>query len=477
MSFALKRTRTVEYDPRDIGESRRLVRGEDEEYDSSDTSSDYGVSEHINLERVHDVQFRTCSWQKTAGLLFSEYISLAVLTFPWAFSIVGIVPGVIMTVICAASVQYTSLILWRLCLKHPEIRDGCDVALVIFGGSRFAYHFTSVMFILCNVFIQAIHCLIGAELLNTLSGSSACTVAFSAITAAVCFVFSLPRTLDQLSWFGIFSAMMMTIAGLLVVVFSATQDQPVGFTGEAPTVTLWPLSGTTYVYAMSAFLNISYALVGQITLPTFIAEMENPNDFPKALWACTISEVVLFSLTGIIVYNYTGNQYIVSPALGSLQPAFKKIAFCFTIPTIIYIGALYSSVTARFVFFRIFHDSEHKHANTVQAWTTWTGIIAVTWIIAFVIAEAIPFFSDLLSLMSSLFGEFIFWGMSYLVLYPRGSRWSSPLRKAETMLNYFLIVFGFYITGAGTYVSVLSIVEKYKAGDVGKPFTCKSNAL
>lgn len=45
--------------------------------------------------------------------------------------------------------------------------------------------------------------------------------------------------------------------------------------------------------------------------------------------------------------------------------------------------------------------------------------------------------------------------MSYLVLYPRGSRWSSPLRKAETMLNYFLIVFGFYITGAGTYVRSL----------------------
>lgn len=60
----------------------------------------------------------------------------------------------IVTVIFAASVQYTSLILWRLCLKHPEIRDGCDIALVIFGGSKFAYQFTSVMFIMCNVFIQ-----------------------------------------------------------------------------------------------------------------------------------------------------------------------------------------------------------------------------------------------------------------------------------------------------------------------------------
>lgn len=68
MSFALKRTRKVGYDPRDIGESRRLVRGEDEEYDSSDTSSEYGVSEHIDLEREYGAQFRTCSWQKVRTL-------------------------------------------------------------------------------------------------------------------------------------------------------------------------------------------------------------------------------------------------------------------------------------------------------------------------------------------------------------------------------------------------------------------------
>lgn len=66
----------------------------------------------------------------------------------------GLVPGVIVTLLVAASVQYTSLILWRFCMKHPEIRDVCDIGRALFGGSDFAYNATAVMFILNNTFIQ-----------------------------------------------------------------------------------------------------------------------------------------------------------------------------------------------------------------------------------------------------------------------------------------------------------------------------------
>jgi hypothetical protein len=92
-----------------------------------------------------------------------------------------------------------------------------------------------------------------------------------------------------------------------------------------------------------------------------------------------------------------------APAFGSLVGNYKKIAFSFAIPTIIFLGALYSSVTTRFIFFRLFANSEHRHSNTFVGWSAWVGIAAATWILAFVIAEVIPFFSDMLSLMSSLF--------------------------------------------------------------------------
>ncbi len=67
-----------------------------------------------------------------------------------------------------------------------------------------------------------------------------------------------------------------------------------------------PTSGTTFVAGMNAFLNISYTFIGQITLPSFIAEMREPRDFPKALWAVTIAEIFLFGISGAVIFAYTG---------------------------------------------------------------------------------------------------------------------------------------------------------------------------
>ncbi|KAJ7168312.1 transmembrane amino acid transporter protein-domain-containing protein [Mycena crocata] len=458
----------------------------DSKVDSSDEesfvgSTIYSISGQIAKESGHEIQYRTCSWQKTAGLLFSEYICLAILSFPWSYSVLGLVPGVIVTIAVAASVQYTSLIVWKFCMKHPEVRDVCDIGRILFGGSEWAYNFTAVMFILNNTFIQGLHCLVGAKLLNTLSNSALCTIGFSAISALLCFVLSLPRTLNQLSGLGTFSAVTMGIAVLLAIIFAGIQSEPFGYVaGEAPIVTKFPVAGTTFVTGMSAFLNISYTLIGQITIPSFIAEMKEPKDFPKALWAVTICEVVVFTLCGALMYHYVGNQYITAPAFGSLQPLYKKIAFSFAIPTIVYLGSLYSSVTARFIFFRLFRNSEHLHSNTWVGWGSWAGIIAVTWVFAFLIAEVIPFFSDMLSLMSSLFDGwfgFIYWGMAYMILYPAKTRWAGPLRSFETLVNYFLIALGFFILVAGTYTSIQSIINSYAASAVGSVFSCASNAL
>ncbi len=133
------------------------------------------------------------------------------------------------------------------------------------------------------------------------------------------------------------------------------------------------------------------------------------------------------------------------------------------VPTLIFLGVLYASVSARFIFFRAFEGTRHKTQNTVIGWAAWAGILAVTWIFAFIIAEVIPFFADLLSLMSSLFDSFfgwIFWGVAYLRMRradlgpgfykKRGFRgWFGFL------MNVFIIIVGVYFLAVGTYVSLL----------------------
>ncbi|EEP81090.1 conserved hypothetical protein [Uncinocarpus reesii 1704] len=236
---------------------------------------------------------------------------------------------------------------------------------------------------------------------------------------------------------------------------------------------------------MGAFLNISYTFIGQITLPSFIAEMKNPRDFYKALLVVTIAEVLVFSLVGSIVYVYAG-QSTTSPAFGSLTSQDNKIiSFSLMVPTLIFLGVLYASVSARFIFFRLFEGTSHKGNHTVVGWLSWAGILGVTWIFAFIIAEIIPFFSDLLSIMSSLFDSFfgfIFWGVAYIQLQKlEEKKRPNTARGVRGWIGYIfswiLIGIGLYFLGPGTYASIHSVVLNYKNGKVGSPFSCKDTSV
>lgn len=53
--------------------------------------------------------------------------------------------------------------LWEFCLRHPEVRDVCDIGQMLFWNKKWAWWATAVMFILNNtvcarlVFADIIH--------------------------------------------------------------------------------------------------------------------------------------------------------------------------------------------------------------------------------------------------------------------------------------------------------------------------------
>lgn len=150
------------------------------------------------------------------------------------------------------------------------------------------------MLTLVSQFIQGLHVLIGAEYLNTMTeyDSITCsTVVFSVVMVVISWLCSLPRTFDMLSKLAFASAFFTFISVILATIFSAIEDHPAGWNpqsifrdtqgvsqvGGDPIVTAIPVKGTTFVAGMNAFLSISYTFIGQITLPSFIAEMRNPR--------------------------------------------------------------------------------------------------------------------------------------------------------------------------------------------------------
>ncbi|KPM42501.1 hypothetical protein AK830_g4054 [Neonectria ditissima] len=455
----------------------------------ADTTAVDIVDKQLALEEGNGIKYRTCSWQKTAGLLFSEYIVLSIMSFPWSYSLLGLVPGLILTAVVAGLVLYTSLVLWEFCLRHPEVRDVCDVGQMLWWNKKWAWWWTAIMFVLNNTFIQALHVLVGAIYMNTMTEADtihACrTVAFAAIVTIISWLGSLPRTFNMLSKLGFGSAFFTFLSVFLATAFAGAQGKPAGYpsAGE-PIISVWTPKTTTLVTGMSAFMNMSYTFIGQTTIPSFIAEMRDPRDFPKALWACTVAEIITFSVVGSVIYAYTGNQYMVAPAFGILTDTYKKVSYSFMVPTIIFVGCLYASVTSRFVFFRMFNDSRHVTEHTVKGWFWWSAVLMTSWVASFIIAEVIPFFSSLLSVMSSLFNcwfGFIFWGLAYFRMRNAdlkiGRKRQPILDALSVALNVIIILTGFLYLTLGTYVSVQGIIDQFEAGGVGGVFTCKSNGL
>lgn len=167
---------------------------------------------------------------------------------------------------------------------------------------------------------------------------------------------------------------------------------------------------------------------GHLAFFSFISEMKQPEDFPKALLCLQITNISLYTASAIVIYRYAGPM-VASPAFGSTTSVVEKTAYGIALPTvsaelhqfvgeadlkrqIVIAGVIYAHVNAKYVYVRLFRGTKHMSATTWLAVGSWIGIVAIMWIIALVIAKSIPTFNDLLSLISSLFVSWFTYGIA-----------------------------------------------------------------
>ncbi|KAK0524054.1 hypothetical protein OC835_006050 [Tilletia horrida] len=442
-----------------------------------------------SIQEGGEIIYRSMSWQKCCALLLCEYVCLAILAFPSAFATLGMAGGLMATFFFGLVTLYTSVTLWKYCLRHPDALHIADIGAHIFGRgnatrAKIAYELTAAALCINNIMIMGLHTLTGSKIINTLAAHPTCSVGLSIAVAGLCIIATLPRKLDHVALMGVVSAASMFISILLVLIFSGVQGKHPANAKDPEnviiTITAFAPPGVTFYQGFNAMLNIIFTWVGQCLYPSMIAELKDPRDFGKALYVVTAVEFLLFSVVGITVYALTG-QNAGAPAVVTLKPVFKKIAFSFVFPTTVIIGVLYASVVSKYIFARIFVGSRHYNNHTAVGWSAWTAIVVVTWIIGWIIGEGIPFFGDLLSLMSALFdGWFgcIFWAVAYAEIN-HGQLWVGQglNRKVQTVLNVIIFAAGIFIFGPGLYTSVQAIIDSYSLGYIKSPFTCASNAL
>jgi hypothetical protein len=276
----------------------------------------------------------------------------------------------------------------------------------------------------------------------------------------------------------------MGLAILLFLIFAGIEKAPLyGYNGDYPTdgpvrTYAFPLPGTTWVNCLNAVLNISFLWVPQILFPTFISEMERPQDFPKSLAVLAAISIFLFIVPPAIGFRYLG-QYSTAPAFGSLgTDAFKKGSFAFVIVPTLVIGVIYANVSAKFIYFRIMGKSHHAHSNTVIGWGVWAAVMAGIWLIAFIFSEVVPSMGDFLSLLGAAFDSFfgyIFFAIAYWHLF-RGKLFAGAGRSLMTAIHVFVMACGLFLLGPGLYAAVEAIISDYSSG-TRPAFSCANLSL
>lgn len=115
------------------------------------------------------------------------------------------------------------------------------------------------------------------------------------------------------------------------------------------------------------------------------------------------------------------------------------------------------------------------HQKSILAVGTWVGIALALWVIAWVIAESIPVFNDLLSLISALFGSWFSYGFPaiFWLIMNKGVWFSSPRKILLTIVNLIILGIACAICGLGLYVSGKSIHENSSSSS----WTCANNAI
>ncbi|KAJ4992148.1 amino acid transporter [Stagonosporopsis vannaccii] len=402
-----------------------------------------------------------------ASLIYiTNQVGIGILSLPVALRTLGLVPGVICIVGLGIVVTYTAYVLLQFQRRYPAVLNCVDCFRII-GGTPLAI-VVGTAFVL-NLILTCSSAVITMSIaLNSISEHSICTVAFIAIPAVVSWVL-LPCTIS------IFTAVLIVMIALGA---SEPARAPPGWDRE---LVLW--GSPSFAEGFTSVLNIAFAYAGNQAFITVMAEMRDPSrDFMPSMYILQIFAIPMYSIVGGVIYGLAG-QYVDSPALGTAPPVPAKVAYGVLLPTLLGTSLVFGHTAIKFIFSEVLNIMKIKHEydrNTKRTWVVWLSIGTIFWILAFILANAIPLFDSILSVSSALFVSWFTFGISGVMwLYLNWDVQFSNWRKISiAMLNWTIVVLTLFMNGAGLWAAIDQLIAAFNdpSSPVNGPFTCADNS-
>ncbi|KAJ5231150.1 hypothetical protein N7489_011858 [Penicillium chrysogenum] len=425
--------------------------------------------EPFGNEETAEIKYRTMKWWHCGMLMIAENVSVGILSLPSAVATLGMVPAAIMILFVSALSWYTGYVIGQFKLRHPEVHSMGDAGEILMGP--FGRELLGLGQLLLLIFLMASNILMFNILMNVLTDHGTCTLVFGVVGLIICFLGALPRTMDKVYWMSVISFLSVFVATVLTMITVGVESK-----GHVKN------EATTDVSFREGFLavtNIIFAYLAHVAYFGFMSETEDPRTFNKSLAMLQIVDTVLYLVSALLIYHYVGPETatspgVQSPAILSLSPLMGKIAWGISIPTTILSGVVLGHVACKYIYVRMFRGSDKMHRRSFLSIGSWVAICLGVWVIAWIVAESIPVFNDLLSLISAVFGSWFSFGLPAIFwFYMNKGRYFQNWKKAVlTITNILVLAIAFAICGLGLWVSGVAIHED----SVTKSWSCANNA-
>ncbi|KAJ5083595.1 hypothetical protein N7456_013022 [Penicillium angulare] len=384
----------------------------------TDESTDrWGVSE-TEWEQAQRAA-RTATWGSIFYLITTDILGPT--NVPYAISRMGYGPGFALYTVFGLMACYSGLQLWRMftgldSTRFP-MRNYGDLAFRVFGNwARIGVNVLQSFQFFLNVSLliesngQGLAQMV-AGVNNT--GGFLCFIAAEVIFMVIGFVLGQIRTLQRLSWLAnlaIWGNVIVIIMTMVVVYkyppnYDAVKTSYGIEKGPIVTSATWP-TGLDLNDKVTAMMNAVFAYGGATLFNELMAEMRRPFDFWKGFICAELFIYVCYLVNGMVVYAAQG-QFVYNPAYEGIPNTpgayrFQTLGNALSFVTGAIAALLYGNIGIKILYSSVLRDVFHFPPldSKLGKWL-WVGLVPVYWILAFVIAGAIPQISNLTSFVGA----------------------------------------------------------------------------
>lgn len=295
---------------------------------------------------------------------------------------------------------------------------------------------------------------------------------------ACCIIIPFHATARKMgTWQSLIWLNVATIVGTCFIPLLYMASQGAAVT-RAPGSSFVAVADFNFRHVLGAISTFSFSLTSQFLAIEIMSEMKTPGEFPRS-YMCIAApfQAVAFLLVGVGGYYFIGDK--VTGMIGDNIPFglfFRLAAIC------LFSHMIVTYLIKGIVFVRAAHDfmsqKSTEQDESYSAWQMWGVLVAIVAVLAWLVANTIPFFNELVDLVGSTVTPIC----CYIVPIASYVRWARDfpqkehsISKVEGIILALEIILAIILLVFGTYFASQRIIESWET--FGPPFACHCQGM